>query len=71
MWGGVIIFLLATVIISVIVGVLDQALSSIYIFYCLDEELRGQGVQVDNIPKEIRELLREGAGYEEAVQASN
>jgi hypothetical protein len=38
-WGGIIILLLASIISSVIIGMLDEALSCIFIFYCFDKKL--------------------------------
>lgn len=50
-YGGIIIALLATLITSVIIGVLNQSLSSIYLFYCLDKKFRAMGMNATNIPQ--------------------
>lgn len=53
-WGGVIILLLASIISSVIIGMLDEALSCIFIFYCFDKKFHEMGIQVNNVPEEIK-----------------
>ena len=68
-WAGVIILLLASIISSVIIGMLDEALSAIFIFYCFDKKFREMGMQVNNVPEEIIELFREGQNSEEAQNA--
>lgn len=50
-WGGIIIFLLSIVISSIVIGMMIQALSCIYVFYCFDQKFRGMGIQVNNVPK--------------------
>jgi hypothetical protein len=50
-YGGIIIFLLSAVISSIVIGVLNQSLSSIYVFYCFDNKFRKMGIPVHNIPK--------------------
>jgi len=49
-WGGIIIMLLSIVISSVIIGLLNQALHCIYIFYCFDKKFKDMGINVKNIP---------------------
>lgn len=53
-WGAVIILLLASIISSVIIGMLDEALSCIFIFYCFDKKFHEMGIQVNNVPEEIK-----------------
>lgn len=45
------------IISSVILGVLYEILSAIYIFYCFDRKFRAQGIRAGNIPPEIGRLL--------------
>lgn len=52
-YGGIIIFFLAILICSVIIGVLLQALNSIFIFFCLDLRFKNMGLNTYNIPEEI------------------
>lgn len=63
-WTGVIILLLASIVSSVIIGMLDEALSSIFIFYCFDKKFNEMGMKVNNVPEEIKTLFREGADSE-------
>ncbi len=49
-WGGVIILLLASITSSVIIGMLDEALSCIFIFYCFDKKFHEMGINVSNVP---------------------
>ena len=68
-WTGVIILLLASIISSVIIGMLDEALSSIFIFYCFDKKFHEMGMQVNNVPEEIKQLFQEGENSESAQKA--
>ena len=43
---------------------LDEALSSIFIFYCFDKKFNEMGMKVNNVPEEIKTLFREGADSE-------
>lgn len=49
-WGGVLILLLASIVSSVIIGMLDEALSCIFIFYCFDKKFHEMGISVNNVP---------------------
>lgn len=40
---------------------LNQALSCIYIFYCFDKKFMEMGIQVKNIPEEIKNIFAEGS----------
>ena len=53
-WGGVIIFLLGILLSEVILGMFEEVLSSIFIFYCFDQKFRSMGIPVNNIPREIK-----------------
>ena len=48
--GGFAIFLLSWIISSVILGVLYEVLSAIFILYCFDRKFRSQGINTGNIP---------------------
>jgi len=48
--GGVIVLLLAWIITSVILGVLYEVLSSVFIMYCIDNQMRMNGLTAGNIP---------------------
>lgn len=61
-WGAIIIALLAMVISSVIVGMINQALSCIFIFYCFDAKFRAMGIVAENIPVEIKEIFDRASG---------
>lgn len=52
-WVGIIILLISIFISSVIVGIIKQILSSIFIFYAFDKKFKSLGFQVDNLPQEI------------------
>lgn len=58
-WGAVIILLLGTLISSVILGMLSEVLSSVFIFYCFDCKFRALGLLVHNIPPEMRDPFDE------------
>lgn len=60
-WGAIIIALLAMLVSSVIVGMINQSLSCIYIFYCFDNKFKSLGIVANNIPKEIITIF-DGAG---------
>jgi hypothetical protein len=61
-WGGVAILLLASIVSSVIIGMLDEALSCIFIFYCFDKKFHEMGLTVNNIPEEIKTLFNQESG---------
>ena len=48
--GGVIIFLLSWIVTSVILGLLYEALSAVFIIFCLDKKLRERGFINGNVP---------------------
>lgn len=48
--GGIIIFLLSWIVTSIILGLLYEALSSVFIMFCFDRKLRLQGFVNGNIP---------------------
>lgn len=50
-YGGIIILLLALLMSNVILGMMEEVLASIFIFYSLDMKLKRMGVKVDNIPR--------------------
>jgi hypothetical protein len=52
-WGSITIIFLSILVSSGLVGLLNQALNCIYIFYCLDKKFKDMGIQVKNIPPEI------------------
>lgn len=58
-WGGIIIFLLSTLISSVVIGVLILSLNCIYIFFCFDKKFISMGMEPRNIPVEIKNIFHE------------
>ena len=49
--------MLALLLSNVILGMLEEALAAIFIFYSFDRKLRMMGIPVDNIPTEIKEVF--------------
>ena len=69
-WGGVIIFLLALLLSNVILGMLEEALACVFIFYSFDRKFRSMGLPVHNIPKEMKEAFGEAENNQQAEQES-
>ena len=65
-WGAIIIFFLALLLSEVILGMLEEVLSSIFIFYCFDQKFRKMGIPVHNIPREIKQIMDEASGNNQA-----
>lgn len=49
--SGVIIFLLSWIVTSIILGILYEALSSVFIMYCFDRKLRTRGFTNGKLPE--------------------
>jgi len=47
---------------SVVLGVLTEAISCMFIFYCFDLKFKREGINVGNIPKEMKELFDNAEG---------
>ncbi len=54
---GVFIFILALIFSQIIIGVLTEALSCMFIFYSFDSRFRKEGIPVNNMPPKIRALF--------------
>jgi hypothetical protein len=57
--GGVIIFLLSWIVTSVILGILYEALSAVFILFCFDKKLRSRGFTNGRMPEEIKHLFND------------
>mgnify|MGYP002369534327 FL=1 len=55
--GGFATFLLSWIVVSVILGLLYEVVSSIYILYCFDKKLRSRGHRNGQLPKIITDLF--------------
>lgn len=69
-WAFILILLLGTLISSVILGMLSEVLSCVFIFYCFDCKFRALGMEVNNIPPQMKEIFDQANQSEDAEQAS-
>ena len=57
-YAVILIFFLSLLIVTVIIGMIGEALSCVFIFFCFDRKFTAMGINVGNCPPTIRNFDR-------------
>ena len=60
-YTAIAVFFLSVLIASLIISLIGEALSCVFIFYCFDKKFRGMGIHIPNTPAAIQEFHRQEA----------
>ena len=66
-YAAVIIFFLSLIIAVVIISMIGEAMSCVFIFYCFDRKFISSGIYVSNSPAAIRDFGKEAGDAVDAI----
>ena len=67
-YSAVAIFFLSLMIASMIISMVGEALSCVFIFYCFDKKFKSMGIYVPNTPSTIQEFHEHESGLPSSAQ---
>ena len=65
------VFYISAFIASLIISMVGEALSCVFIFYCFDNKFRSMGIEIVNTPAAIRQFNMQEGPHNETVPSAS